>query len=103
METLKGLLLGASQGMALATLGYFKSITADGKNEEFKPEKFFHTVVIGAVVGAAATVLGLTYDRAEEYLMSMGVVAIVEQAEKIVWRQWIQAIALKQATATKIS
>ena len=78
----------------------FKSVNADGKNEEFRPEKFFHTVVIGAVVGAAATILGLTYDKAEEYLMSMGVVAIVEQAEKIVWRQWIQTLVLKQTATT---
>jgi len=74
--------------MILATLGYFKSV------EEFKPEKFFHTVLLGAVVGAAAGFTGLTYDQAHEYLLSLGVVSVVEQLEKIVWRRWIKNVII---------
>lgn len=69
--------------------GIAYSLTAWGKKEgqPFEVQKFASTVVIGAVVGVAVPFLNLPFDAAYQMLLSFGIVPIVENVVKVIWRK----------------
>jgi hypothetical protein len=73
---------GAASGVVVAALGYAKAHTT----EDFDPAKFIQTVVVGAVVGGIAGEAGMSYEQAQDWASTMGVVTLTEYIKKAVWR-----------------
>jgi len=83
--------LGALGGMAAATVGYLKTESGRYKKlEEFDPEKFLKTTLLGGVVGAVAGAQGVSFEAAENFLTMVGVYGsislFVDAAAKAIWR-----------------
>jgi hypothetical protein len=73
---------GAVSGAFIALLGYAKSATV----ESFDPAKAAQTVVVGAVVGGIAGEAGMSYEQAQDWASTMGVITLTEFAKKAIWR-----------------
>ena len=86
LEIFKNIAIGMFNGVLNAALGYAKSIDEEG----FDAEKFFQTVIVGAIVGGAATGFGVTYDEAYEWAATFGVIEIIERIKKALWRKYLK-------------
>jgi len=81
---LSGIAAGAVSGALAAVLGYSKSVTV----EKFEGRKAVQTLVIGGIVGGYAGYMGIPYAKAEEYLLTVGGIVLIEYVKKAVWRAW---------------
>jgi hypothetical protein len=80
----QGIVGGAVSGVSVAVGGYLKNAGA-----EFSWRNFGETVVEGAIVGGVAGALGVSYAAAQDYLVSIGVVTLIDYAKKtLVRRVW---------------
>ena len=77
------LLVGMASGIATAVLGYLKSCTI----ETFDNEKFITTVIWGACVGILMGYYGWDYTQSYQFLISMGLVAVIDMAGKVIYRR----------------
>lgn len=69
--------------------GYFKS-----SGETFDKEKFLTTVVIGLVVGIIQVYVGVSYEAAYTLALSVGIIAMVENIMKAIYRHiFVQSVA----------
>ena len=73
---------GVGAGVTLALTGFAKK---EGKKFDFK--KFGATVITGAGVGIIAQVGGVDMSTTYEYAMSMGIIPVVENLIKAVYRR----------------
>jgi len=69
--------------------GVTYSLTAWGKKkgQPFDAVKFGTTVIIGALSGLAFGISGVPFDVTTTYLANLGVVPVVENILKTVWRK----------------
>jgi hypothetical protein len=80
-----------------ALSGYFKR--TDPK-EAFDGPTFITTLVIGAIAGFLSYFLTLTPEQAFAFVLSeTGLVVIIENWAKAIWRRWIQPWFTTQQTA----
>jgi len=80
------ILLGIGAGVVWGIMGYLKS-----PGEEFDPEKFTQTVIIGAIVGAIGGYLGMSPEETYEQMQAIGIYAgftmLVEYVKKAIVRR----------------
>lgn len=78
--------------------GITYSLIAFGKStgEKFDWLKFLTTVVIGVAVGIAVVVTKMDYGTASDYVVGLGIVPLIENLGKAIWRRIVKPI-----TATK--
>lgn len=86
VEVLVGLVKGAIAGMGYAITGYAKSYK-DGEQEEFDLSKFTATTILGAVVGAVAEFSGMPIESLYDYVLTAGLIGIIENILKAVGRR----------------
>jgi hypothetical protein len=89
LEILGGLAIGAVSGCSAALVGYFKNYKPDTGFEEFDHLKLIQTALIGATVGGLAGYFGITYDSALSFASSVGLVVVIENAGKALYR-WLR-------------
>jgi len=75
-------LAGAASGIVAAGSGYLKNA-----GSEFSMQNFAETVFEGAVVGAVAGSLGISYSAAEDYLVTVGAVTLIDYVKKTLTRR----------------
>jgi hypothetical protein len=88
-------LIGICSGVAYAATGYLKSLKKDSKFEKFEPCKFTQSVVIGGIVGAVGYSLGISLEIAQQFVFDTGLVTIVENLKKFIWRKYLRALLNK--------
>ena len=81
MEVPMQVLYAIAAAIVYAAAGYFKSM-----GENFDKQKFLTTIVIGLAVGIIQVYMGLSYDAAYSFALSAGIIAIVENIMKAVYR-----------------
>lgn len=74
---------GIISGGITALLGYAKSVSV----ESFDPSKAVQTIIVGAFVGGVAGYTGMTYEDANDWLISIGAITVVEYIKKAIWRK----------------
>ena len=78
--------LGILSGVFVAGAGYLKSVGK--KNQDpFDKIKFFKTTVLGGIVGGIVPYTGLTADVVMIVLVNAGVVTLVENLLKTIFRK----------------
>lgn len=80
-------LKGAGMGAIAVLVGYLKSQGTDGKMTAFQMKSLAWKVALGAVIGMIAVNLGVTFESAYEWAVGVGLVALVDQLIKIVYRR----------------
>lgn len=83
LDIIENVAVGVSLGILVGVSGYLKNV-----GEKFKSRKLMKTVAVGAVVGGIASVLNVSYSQAEAWLATAGVIVVVENVVKSVWRRW---------------
>lgn len=74
---------GVAAGITFSVTSYWKK-----KDQEFKWNKLFTTIVIGGAAGLVMGLFDLPVGTAYEYVLALGAVPIVENFIKIVTRKW---------------
>ena len=82
-EAINQIVLAITAAVIYALAGYFKSQPA----ETFDREKFLTTIVIGVIVGIVEVYLNVTFEAAYNLLLSMGLIVVIENVCKILWRR----------------
>jgi len=77
------ILYAIAAAVIYALAGYFKTQPA----ETFDKQKFVTTIVIGVLVGVVEVYLNVTFEAAYNLLLSMGLIVVIENVCKIVWRR----------------
>jgi len=95
--TLWSVAMGMLLGILTAALGYLKGTTL----EKADWEKFGVTVVLGAVIGVVMGFFGWGYDQAYQWLFGMGIIAVIENAGKLLVRRIKDAWAKMKAKSDK--
>ena len=85
---MEGILIGICSGIAYGVTGYLKSLKKDGKYEKFDPYKFAQSVIVGGIVGGISTGMGWTLETAYQFVFNTGLVALVENVKKFVFRKY---------------
>lgn len=85
MELPDQLLYSIAAAVVYGLAGYFKS-----SGESFDKKKFLTTVAIGVVVGIIMAYCKLSYEGAYNFALSAGIIAIVENVLKAIWRRGIK-------------
>ena len=88
------IVLGILSGIAFASSGYLKSLRRDGKYERFDPYKFGQTLIVGALAGFISHWMGWTLEVAQQFVLNTGMVALIENVKKWLWRKYIKPILL---------
>ena len=78
----QGVLGGAASGVLVAVGGYLKNAGTD-----FSWSNFGQTVVEGVIVGGVGGALGVSYAAAQDYLVSVGAVTLIDYVKKIIVRR----------------
>ncbi len=81
---LEKVLIGVSSGIAYGTTGFGKS-----KGESMEWSKLGVSVIIGGLAGVVAEFLGLELQVAHQFLASAGLVVLVENTIKTIWRRFL--------------
>lgn len=92
---LEQILLGISSGIVFGIIGYLKSLKKDGKLERFDYNKFTQSVIIGGIIGAVSKSMGINLEVAQQFVFNTGLITIVENLKKWVWRQYIKNLFRK--------
>ena len=80
---------------ALAGATYGLTVYSKKENAEFNYKKFGTTVVLGAFAGIINSVMDTPMEAAYEFGISIGVVTIVENGAKAIYRKIIQPLIYK--------
>ena len=56
------------------------------KNQDFDFNKFFSTLTVGAISGAITELVGLDIQSTYLFVIQLGIVPIIENAYKSIWR-----------------
>jgi len=83
---LKALLISILAGLSYGITGYLKSLK-EGKQEKFDPYKFVQTVCVSFLVGLISYMMGWTLEDSYQFVFDVGLVALVEQVKKAIWRR----------------
>jgi len=86
VEVLVGLVKGVIAGMGYAITGYSKAYKR-GKQEEFDLSKFTATAILGALVGAVAGYMGMPIETAYDYVLTAGLIGVIENILKAIGRR----------------
>jgi small basic protein len=81
-DQLVQILTAIAAAVLYALAGYSKSM-----GETFDKQKFITTIVIGVAVGIIQVIMGLTYDAAYTFAVSAGIIVIIENITKAVYRR----------------
>jgi len=100
METVMALLKGAGMGAIAVLVGFLKSQGEGGKLTDFQLKSLAWKSALGAAIGAAAVHMGVTFESAYEWAVGVGLVALVDQLIKVVYRRG--ASVLKAAGKTSV-
>lgn len=76
------ILIGIGAGVTYGLSTYFKK-----KDQEFDWSKLGATATIGAAAGVVMALMDMPVEGAYEFVVGLGVVPIVENGMKIVWRK----------------
>ena len=79
MEWLVGAGVGALGGIVYGLVGYFKEKQRGKEFEGFKWESFLSTVLVAAIIGAAASYTGLTPDALSTSAFGVVVTQLVKK------------------------
>ena len=80
------ILTGLCAGAVYSASAFFKKTTV----ENFDVVKFLTSVSIGTVAGILTTLLEMDMTTAENFLVTLGIVPLVENGFKILWRKLIK-------------
>lgn len=72
-------------GITYSLSTYFKK----AQDQEFDWSKFFTTALVGGVVGLGAAFLKMDVPASYEYMLGLGVVPLIENVGKAIWRHWL--------------
>ena len=78
--------LGILSGVFVAGAGYLKSIGKKGQ-DPFDKIKFLKTVILGGIVGGVVPYTGLAADVVTIVLVNAGIVTLVENLLKTIFRK----------------
>jgi len=84
--------VGIASGLILSVAGYLKSYDKTGYKEKFDFVKFGTTAVLGGIVGGIVGFTGMQADVVTVILVDAGIVTIVENALKALYRKATKAI-----------
>ena len=87
METVMALLKGAGMGAIAVLVGFLKSAGTDGKLDPFQLKSLAWKAALGAALGAAAVHMGVTFESAYEWAVGVGLITLVDQLIKVVYRR----------------
>jgi len=79
------ILVGIGAGVTYSLTSYFKK-----KEQEFEWNKFLITVGIGAVSGIGMKLFNLPIETMQEYLITLGIVPVLENVIKIIYRKFFK-------------
>jgi hypothetical protein len=85
IEVLSGLGIGLLAGMSYGLASFSKT---SGESFDFK--KFGITAGVGLLSGVLNFVLGWDVGVGYDFLLNLGLVPIIENCSKAVWRSWLQ-------------
>lgn len=88
---ISAILSGLGAGLTFGLTTYIRK----SQDQKFDPEKLASTVVIGGVCGIAMSLTGEDMTVSYEFMISMGLVPIVENGLKFLYRKVIAPIAEK--------
>ncbi|MCS7365239.1 MAG: hypothetical protein NDF54_07385 [archaeon GB-1867-035] len=86
------ILIGLYAGLAYGTTGYLKSLKKDGSFEKFDPYKFLQSIIVGGVSGVISAYMGWTLEAAQEFVLNTGMVALIENVKKFLWRKFFKKL-----------
>lgn len=75
--------IGMGAGFLWALTGYFKGTTV----EKFDGQKFFCSILLGLVIGGASGYLDIELTQVLNFLTAMGLVAVIENIGKLIYRR----------------
>lgn len=78
-------IVGIGAGIAYSLVGFAKT-----REEAFDFNKFGLTLVTGAVVGAVSGFMNLEMDAANEFVLNVGGIALLENIYKAIVRRFIK-------------
>ena len=88
------IIIGIGAGVAFACSGYLKSLRKDRKYEKFDPYKFSQSIIVGALTGFFSYMLGWTLEATQQLILNTGMVALIENTKKWLWRKYISKYIL---------
>ena len=89
MIDIKTILAGVGAGITFSLSAWGKK-----KNQKFEFKKFGTTVAVGAVCGIGMALINIPLETSHEFLISMGIVPLIENLLKIIKRKIIDRMKI---------